>query len=176
MHRRKSIISIMIILTAYLLVSCVNQTGSQSGIDWLTVLSDINNKYRVVSTDRKYMLPLLSALIILAVKLVANNMVCALDFKKAFIELPCEIIILSLGYLTLMIGESDAIIITAFRTFLFFIVVCAMCKDAMRAIEGNANNASKNVKFKARHCIWVLLSYIMAIHSFISAIIVAMEG
>ena len=129
----------------------------------INVPKEFINNINAVFTEEKYKLPFLITLIVLVIKFVANHAVVALDFYKAFAEMPCEISILSMGFKTTqLLSSSKTANMDYFQELLsllfVFIIIACFARTLIKAIDENG--------FGFKHWLFGILTYIMALWSF----------
>lgn len=121
----------------------------------------------------EYRLPTIITIVVLTAKFFVNKSVCALDFKKLGVELPCEVITLSLGFVIIAINSTNTkikeILFTTFVLIFLLIVIAALVNYLQRE-----NVIDKISPFTKEF--WMCIScYIIAIFSFYFSMSAAMK-
>lgn len=107
-----------------------------------------------ITTREKYSTSILITILAMLIRLLINRKVCALDIKKCIVEMPCEILVLSLGFVIANLDYDSSIS----GINIPIIVLILMVIDIALV-----NNLVKNISnFKKYHVFISIFSYIVA--------------
>lgn len=84
------------------------------------------------ATSIEYRLPTIITIVVMVIKFLVNRRVCALDFKKAGVELPCEIVTLSLGFVIIKINSTNETLYRAFVLIVLLVITAALVNYLQR--------------------------------------------
>lgn len=111
-----------------------------------------------ITMEEKYSASILITILAMLIRLLINKKVCALDIKKCIIEMPCEILVLSLGFVIANLNyESEISGIN-----ILMIVLILMVID-IALVNGLVKNVSHLEK---RHIFISIFSYIVSIGAY----------
>lgn len=116
-----------------------------------------------ITTREEFLLPTLIALLAMSIKLFVNKKVCVLDLKKCFIELPCEILVLSIGFVISDVSNMGA----GQKSYIdLFTVLILMVIDAAVI----AFLEEKVANLKKLHMVVLILTYGLAFLAYVISI------
>lgn len=124
-----------------------------------------------ISISAEYLLPTLIAIVVMAIKLFINNRVCAMELKKCIIEMPCEILVLALGFAISNMSNYAGNEYTVPLVLLFQVIIMLIFTAAIINYLKD-----KIAKFNGFHISASVLTYAMALYSYAISVAALVGG